>query len=111
MAFTPQGIASILRNPAYVGDFTWNKSSTGKFSRLVGGVALLEADVKRGKNDESEWIIVRDSHLPIVDRDAASRHPESSAPLRARSGRSPPHGRVESSPHRELRRRCGGSSS
>jgi site-specific DNA recombinase len=67
--FTPQGIASVLRNPVYVGDFTWNKVTAGKFSRLVGGKAQLQPELKRGRNPEDEWIVVRDSHEPLIDRD------------------------------------------
>jgi site-specific DNA recombinase len=68
-AFTPQGVASILRNPVYVGDFTWNKVTAGKFSRLVDGKAQLQPDVKRGRNPEGEWIVIADSHPALIDRD------------------------------------------
>jgi site-specific DNA recombinase len=65
-AITPQGIACILRNPAYVGDTTWNRRSVGKYCRLVDGKAQFQT--KRGNNPESEWIVVRNSHPSLVSR-------------------------------------------
>lgn len=44
-----------LKNPAYGGDVVYARESRGKFE-------------KHHKRPESEWIIVRDAHPPIVDR-------------------------------------------
>jgi hypothetical protein len=63
---TPQGVACVLRNPAYVGDTAWNKRSVGKYSRLVDGKAQPEP--RRGANPESEWFVVQNSHRYFVDQ-------------------------------------------
>lgn len=66
---TPQGVAAILRNRAYVGDFTWNKVTAGKYSRLVDGQAQIQPKGKRGRNPEADWIIRPNDHEPLIDRD------------------------------------------
>jgi site-specific DNA recombinase len=64
--FTPAAISSMLRNPAYVGDLTWNRKSSGKYCKLVDGKAQFHT--KPGLNPESEWIVVPDSHPAIIKR-------------------------------------------
>ena len=59
-------VRSILENPAYTGDFAASKFHYGKYHTIKQG-----AVVKAGKpvrKPESEWIIHRDHHEPIIDR-------------------------------------------
>ena len=62
-------IRSILRNPAYRGDTAWNRRTFAKFHRLQGGAVVerprVEADKPR-QNPESDWIIVPNTHEPLV---------------------------------------------
>ena len=59
-------ISAILHNPVYAGDLVWNKRSFGKYSRLVDGKA--EFQPKSGRNPESDWIIVPNTHQGLVKR-------------------------------------------
>jgi DNA invertase Pin-like site-specific DNA recombinase len=59
-------ISWMLRNPVYVGDLAWNKRSTGKYSRLVDGKAEFQKGT--GRNPESDWIIVPNTHQGLVKR-------------------------------------------
>jgi site-specific DNA recombinase len=54
------GIHKILKNPAYAGDVVYNRVSWGKFE-------------KRGARPESEWIVTRDAHPAIIDRETFER--------------------------------------
>jgi DNA invertase Pin-like site-specific DNA recombinase len=62
-------IREILRNPAYRGDTAWNRRTFAKFHRLQGGVVVerprVDADKPR-ENPESDWIISRATHEPLV---------------------------------------------
>jgi DNA invertase Pin-like site-specific DNA recombinase len=62
-------ISAILRNPAYRGDTAWNRRTFAKFHRLQGGVVVerprVDADRPR-HNPESDWIVVPNTHEPLV---------------------------------------------
>ena len=71
-------IKSILENPAYVGDTVFNRRKGGKVCRIsdgrdvdLGGVVLNSLQW----NDEADWIVVPNTHPPIIDREtfAAAR--------------------------------------
>lgn len=55
---TIRAVRALLKNPVYVGDTVANKveNSRGKFG-------------KRRKLPQAEWIVVADTHAPLVDRD------------------------------------------
>jgi hypothetical protein len=59
-------ISAMLHNPVYVGDLAWNRRSFGKYSRLVDGKA--EFQPRPGRNPESDWIIVPNTHQGLVKR-------------------------------------------
>ncbi len=66
-------VRSILINPAYVGDLVWNRRTDARFHRIADGRAVERppADARRlERNDETDWIVVRDAHEPIVSRRA-----------------------------------------
>ncbi len=68
-------IRDILRNRAYVGDLVWNKRRQGKYSRISGGEIVKCSSGERASrnkpidNDESEWIVNKDSHEALIDRE------------------------------------------
>lgn len=64
-------IRQILTNPAYVGDLAWNRRTHGKINQIRNGEAVEGPDAlirKCRHNDELDWIIVRNTHPPIVSR-------------------------------------------
>lgn len=63
---TPRGIMLMLRNRAYVGDTIWNKNSNGKYTKLINGKAELQPCP--GKNDKQDWIVVPNTHAPLITR-------------------------------------------
>lgn len=65
-------IENILRNPAYVGDLAWNRRTLARFFRIAdGGPSVrVDADLRRTTpNPEKDWIVVQNSHQPLIDRD------------------------------------------
>ena len=61
----------ILTNPAYAGDLSWNLRTHGKINQIRNGEAVESEDVLIRKwryNNELDWIIVRNTHPPIVSR-------------------------------------------
>jgi DNA invertase Pin-like site-specific DNA recombinase len=64
-------VRDILLKRAYCGDFVWNVSTRGKYSRVVGGE--VRAAGRRGKkllpNDPADHIIIPDAHPALVDRE------------------------------------------
>ncbi|QDU23294.1 Recombinase [Urbifossiella limnaea] len=64
-------IKVILTNPAYAGDFTAGRWEHGKYYTIKGR-AVAKAE-RPGKKPESEWIIHRDHHEPIVSREIWER--------------------------------------
>jgi site-specific DNA recombinase len=63
-------VRSILRCRKYVGDLTWNSGHDGKYSEVAGGIVRTTDSriPKRALNDLSDWIIVPDTHEPLIDR-------------------------------------------
>ncbi|MGI5984670.1 MAG: recombinase family protein [Clostridiales bacterium] len=55
--WSSQTITTILENPTYLGHITQNKRSQVSYKNY-----------KRKKIDKSDWIIVEDTHEPIIDR-------------------------------------------
>jgi DNA invertase Pin-like site-specific DNA recombinase len=80
-------IRAILRNPTYTGDTVWNRRTFAKFHRIQAGVAVprdrQDADKPR-ENGDADWIIVPDTHEPIVSRATFDRAQELN--LRPRPG-------------------------
>ncbi len=64
-------IRDILTNPAYVGDFVWNRHSFAKFHRIADGHAVPRR-AKPGSgpdhNDPHHWVIVPDAHPALISR-------------------------------------------
>ena len=57
----PDTLRNIIRNPVYCGDLAYGKSET------------IFKTKKHPKTDESKWIIVQDTHEPLVPRDIWER--------------------------------------
>jgi hypothetical protein len=64
-------VRAILVNPIYTGDMVWNRRTDARFHRIVEGQAIQREDVYANRlelNDESDWIVVTDSHPPLISR-------------------------------------------
>src|SRR5262249_48643632 len=74
-----------LQNPAYTGDYAGGRFTYGKYSCIKNGsIAKGEGRKKRQKSD---WIVRRDTHEAIIDRDTFA---QAQAILsKGRRGRSP----------------------
>lgn len=77
--WTANGISGVLKNPVYTGDFTWNQRCPSKYKR-AGRVSKF--------NDPSQWIVMKDHHPPIIDRETFAKVQEQ---LSARKTCSTPH--------------------
>lgn len=64
-------VRSILRNPAYAGDFAWNRATAAMFRRVRGGELVereREESGRRARNPRADWIVHRDAHEALVPR-------------------------------------------
>jgi hypothetical protein len=75
----------ILENPAYTGDYCGSRWSYGKYHRIKEG--QVGKSTGRARNPEAQWIIHRDHHEPIIDRETFARAQTILA--RGKTGRSP----------------------
>ena len=69
--WTDSTIRAILVNPIYTGDMVWNRRQDGRFHRISKGRAVDRENVHGARlvtNDKSDWIIIRDAHLPLISR-------------------------------------------
>jgi DNA invertase Pin-like site-specific DNA recombinase len=58
----------IVENPAYCGDYAGGRFSYGK-RHHIGANGSVAKGKRRGPKPEAEWIVRRDHHEPIVDRE------------------------------------------
>lgn len=73
-------IHNILTNPVYVGDYVFNRRSRGRFHsmKFVGEDKSPRVVAKKAKggvlketdNSPEDWVVIADSHPPLVSRDA-----------------------------------------
>jgi len=64
-------IRDLLLNPAYTGDFVWNRLTFAKFHRIRQGQAVARPGVAQGgfeQNRPEDWVVVRDAHPPLISR-------------------------------------------
>ncbi|MCA9280976.1 MAG: recombinase family protein [Phycisphaeraceae bacterium] len=69
-------VRAIMVNPIYSGDMVWNRRTDGRFHRIErlergGGRPVERRDVHGARlvpNDPQDWVIVRDTHEPIISR-------------------------------------------
>jgi len=69
--WTDTTIRYILVNPIYAGDMVWNRRTDGRFHRISQGRAVDRENIHGARlvpNDKDNWIIVRDSHPPLISR-------------------------------------------
>jgi hypothetical protein len=57
----------MLANAAYAGDFVWNRYRQGKYVAIGADGPSYGANV--GTADESDWVVFRDHHSAIIDRE------------------------------------------
>ncbi len=64
-------IRDMLTNPAYTGDFVWNRHSFAKFHRIEKGRAVpLKRLPGAGPehNRREDWVVVKDAHPALISR-------------------------------------------
>jgi hypothetical protein len=64
-------IREMLMNPAYTGDFVWNRRSSAKFHRIENGRAVPRKAVATGTlapNRPGDWVVVKDAHPALISR-------------------------------------------
>jgi DNA invertase Pin-like site-specific DNA recombinase len=83
-------VRNILRNRAYVGDRVWNQEHKGSYHALVNGDIQPRNKRlnRRTRTPPEEWIIVEQTHEPLIDRDLFERV---QARLQANQTRTTPH--------------------
>jgi hypothetical protein len=67
-------VRSILINPIYCGDMVWNRRTDGRFHRIERTESGAGRPVERRNihgarlvpNDRTDWVVVRDTHEPLV---------------------------------------------
>jgi site-specific DNA recombinase len=68
-------VKTVLENPTYTGDYAGLRSSYAKYHRAKGG--RVERVGRRPNqtlhNPKEDWVIVRDTHEAIIDRDTFAR--------------------------------------
>lgn len=62
----PTAVRVILANPAYIGLFRSNTHSYSKYHGYRDG--QITKGGRRGPNDESDWIVFKDHHPPLVGK-------------------------------------------
>ncbi len=69
--WTDTTIRAILVNMIYVGDMIWNRRTDARFHQIRDGVAVERESAYGARlvpNSESDWLIVRDAHPPLISR-------------------------------------------
>ncbi|MCK4850599.1 MAG: recombinase family protein, partial [Phycisphaerae bacterium] len=69
--WTDTTIRAILVNPIYVGDMVWNRRTDGRFHQIKNGQAVERENAHGARlvpNDETDWMVVRDAHPPLISR-------------------------------------------
>ena len=64
-------IRDLLMNPAYTGDFCWNRHSFAKFHRIEKGRAVRITGLIRSgpeHNRPDDWVVTKDAHPALVSR-------------------------------------------
>ena len=64
-------VRDMLMNPAYVGDFVWNRHSFAKFHRIVKGRAVPLKGIPGPGPDHNrpeDWVVTKDAHPALISR-------------------------------------------
>lgn len=64
-------IRDMLINPAYVGDFVWNRHSFARFHRVEKGRAVPRKGIPGpgpNHNRPDDWVVVKDAHPALISR-------------------------------------------
>jgi DNA invertase Pin-like site-specific DNA recombinase len=64
-------IRDLLMNPAYTGDFVWNRHSFAKFHRIQGGRAVPRKGLPGPgpeHNRPEDWVVSKDAHPALISR-------------------------------------------
>jgi len=63
------GVRVILTNRIYIGEYSWNRVSRGKYNRVIDGRPQKTRRRSRSINDESQRICISDNHPALIDVD------------------------------------------
>lgn len=76
-------VREILRNPVYMGDIVWNRETSARCVRLLGGALSAKLAMHKSRrsgrriawarNDPKDHVVLRDRHSPIVSREVFAR--------------------------------------
>ena len=64
-------VRDMLLNPAYAGDFCWNRLTFARFHRIRKGRAEAVNGIHGSgpeQNRPDDWVVTRDAHPPLIDR-------------------------------------------
>jgi len=64
-------VRDMLLNPAYVGDFVWNRLTFAKFHQIAQGRAVARKSLPGSgpeRNRPEDWLVVKDAHPPLISR-------------------------------------------
>jgi len=74
LRWTAAVIQRVLGNPRYTGDMVWGEHAFGKHNRFgKGGVRAKERGEKANLNAPEDWVVTRDAHEALVDRETFAR--------------------------------------
>lgn len=82
-------IRSLLTNPHYVGDLVWNRRTDARFFKISGGRAVERPEAYGARlepNDESDWVVIRDTHEPLVPREVWAKAASKRRPHKTSGG-------------------------
>lgn len=68
--WVPSSVRMILTNAVYLGDYLYNRSSSGKYVQSAGGMIRSKAagDPSQSRNDEADWIRIAGHHPALIER-------------------------------------------
>jgi DNA invertase Pin-like site-specific DNA recombinase len=70
--FRYDAVQVILQNPVYTGDYVACRAANGKYHVIRKGT-VAPSNGKRHRNPEEDWIVHRDHHEPIIDRETFAK--------------------------------------
>ena len=78
----------ILENPAYAGDYASRRVSYGKYHTMQNGQAVRNTGGRKAvRNPEPQWVVRRDTHEAVIDRQTFDRAQAMLAVYKEKMGR------------------------
>lgn len=67
--FSPGSVRRILINEVYLGKTIFNRKSAGKYTSMANGMVIQKTSTKQQQNDQSLWVVLENTHPPIVTQE------------------------------------------